>query len=469
VIRRVGAALLAAALLPAGAVRAAPPWSAPTLVALPAAGTIGPVALAFSPGGRGLLTFNPPVDSPVLAASTSASDRFVHVSPLTGAGEYLPDLEHDVAVYGRDRLIVAGGLTGAIDRAWVATGRIGRPHGPRLLLAIPPVAELQGGTIAVAANARGDAAVIAVRCLFCSGRPVAHDSPLYLVARHAGHRFGRPITVSRHAGDTSAEFRGDGVAPAVALNAAGDVLVVWRSFGDGTTLYARILHAGRWRAPAQVIGQVQNFGRISAQLSDRGRAVVFWWTQPGSGGGAGTGPTAPPVFELATAGVNGRFTPERAIEQGTTLPGECPECGSRFFPAVARVAAVGDATGRVVLAWTGARFDHDVVRAATVRRGRLGTIQELGSGFLDQLALGPRGEALALWSASPGSRLMASPAPPGGAFAGVPEEVAAPNPYAVGGVAAFDPRSGRAVAAWAVPTGPELPATYTALRPALAP
>jgi hypothetical protein len=246
------------------------------------------------------------------------------------------------------------------------------------------------------------------------------------------------------------------------------VLVVWRSWGAGTTLYARILHAGRWRTPAQVIGEVQTFGEISAQLSDRGRAVVFWWTQPGSGGGGGTGPTAPPVFELATTGLSGRFAPGRAIEQGTTFPGECPECPPQYFPTGATVAAVGDAAGRVVLAWTGADADHhEVVRAATVRRGRLRPIQALGSGFLDQLALGPRGEALALWSTVDG-RLMASPAPPGGAFAAAPEEVSGPARVAAGGVAAFDPRSGRAVAAWPVQMGSDFRA-YTATRPAVTP
>ena len=128
----VGAPLLAAAvLLSAGPAGAAPPWSVPAPVPPTGTTTYGAAGLAFTHGGQGLLTFIPSVDAPVLTVSAPARDRFAHTSPLTGAGEYLPDVEHDVAVYGRDRLIVAGGLTGTVDRAWAATGRIGSPHGPR--------------------------------------------------------------------------------------------------------------------------------------------------------------------------------------------------------------------------------------------------------------------------------------------------------------------------------------------------
>ena len=351
--------------------------------------------------------------------------------------------------------------------AWIgAVGLIGAPllAAAVLLSAGPaPIPAQQRDNIAVAANARGDAAVIAGRCLMCSGRRVSNTSPLYLVVRRAGHRFARPITVTRFASGPLFDFR-NGVAPAVAVSATGDVLVVWRGWNASGTLYARILHAGRWRAPAQVIGRVEPaFAEISAQLSDREGAVVFWWTSPGSSGGAGTGPTSPPVFALATAGTSGRFTPARVIDRGTSVPAQAPEFYPQFFPTSPRVAIAGE-----VLAWTGAQTDHPVVRAAIVRHWRLGAIQELGGGSLDQLALGPRGEALALWTREDG-RLMASLAPPSGAFAPVPEQVSAADPVTGRPLVAFDPRTGRAVAAWPVPTGPAVVRVYTATRRPVAP
>ncbi|HUO70703.1 MAG TPA: hypothetical protein VMU39_08000 [Solirubrobacteraceae bacterium] len=442
---------LVALMVAPGSAAAVARWSAPVKIA--ASGE--PLSLAFTRAGQGLFTSYPSATraaSRVLAAS-AADDRFAAVSPLIRGPAYVDEIAGGVAVYGRDRmLVVGGGLPGATSptpdgRPWVAFGRIGRPlRTPRALVAheLDPYYG-DNLNVALAANARGDAAAVVALC--CTG------SPLYLVLHQAGHRIGGPIKVTGNALGTGTWAYG--VKPAVAVNAAGDVLVVWASRTTSTvssTLYARILHAGRWRAPAQAIGEMLDTGSVSAQLLDGDRAVVMWVTQKASLGGGGSGPLAPAVFEAAAAGTNGRFRPAQTIDRGVAVP-QPPEAGAfQYIPwggAGASIATAVDATGHVRLAWTGAETDHLVVRTATLQHGAVGPVQTLGAGALFALTTTPRGGALALWLGS--DRLMASTAPPNEPFAAGPENVAAGADVGAGaskGLAAVDPHTGRTIAVW---------------------
>jgi hypothetical protein len=118
----------------------------------------------------------------------------------------------------------------------------------------------------------------------------------------------------------------------------------------------------------------------------------------------------------------------------------------------------------VMLAWTGADESHWVVRTAAIDLDGIGpasTISAAGSdALLADLAPGPDGDALALWTEpqrGPGGRpdlnrqaIFAArgiDAYPAQTIFGEPEEVAAPGPNR-DATDAFDPNSDRALAAW---------------------
>ncbi len=431
----------AALIVAAPAAAAAGPWSATSDV-----GPAGymPAGLSFTAGGRGMLTLAPTdVRARPLAAGTSMGDRFGVPFTLTRADDAfrLENLGREVAVFGRDGVVATGlrGGSGA-EQPWVAFGRIGHLLGRRQPLAIPG---WNGGSVELAADARGDVALIAIGCAGVGCR----KNPLYLFYRSHGGRFGRPIRVARAAYD-----RGDfatGVAPAVAVNQAGDVLLAWGCpQTGGTPLCVRIRRAGRWRGPAQRIGALLDTGTITARLTDGDRAAVAWWTQRADTGGAGQGPLEPPVYEVATAGTGGRFGPVTRLDAGVTgIDPALSSQGIRPQPSIPNLFAVIASSGRVRLAWTGADADGPLVRSATVIGGAPADAQMLGHGTLAALAADGHDRAVALWAKA--DVVLASTAPPGRPYGAEPESIASGQTVARGvGDAAFDPRTHRVVATW---------------------
>jgi hypothetical protein len=133
--------------------------------------------------------------------------------------------------------------------------------------------------VAIAANAAGDVAVLVRDCpdAFCR-RPTP-----YLIVRRHGAAFGRPIKLAP---------RTNTVFGAVAVDARGDVLVVWERPLHGSTgtrgIYARERTAPGRLGSTRRLGTSEPAPKISAALGDGRRAVVAWVSQRVSEGTPGT-------------------------------------------------------------------------------------------------------------------------------------------------------------------------------------
>ena len=103
----------------------------------------------------------------------------------------------------------------------------------------------------------------------------------------------------------------------------------------------------------------------------------------------------------------GRFSTARLIEVGTSHGKFVPGVAD-IVPFTPRIEAEFGPPGRAVMAWTGADVDHPIVRAARTNASVLDAAQTVAAGALEALALGPRGEAILLWSDEAGGRGAAS-------------------------------------------------------------
>jgi hypothetical protein len=448
-----GAAACALALISVGDARAAGAWSAAADIGSP--GYV-PNGLGFTSTGKGMLTLAwRSVGRPSLAAPVNGDDGFGQVSEFTRANDVFQyqnvGMGRQVAVFGRDQVVATGNRqTPPRAPPWVAFGRIGHRLGRR-----EPLPIRAAGTVALAANARGDVALVAASCSGC---------PLYLLYRPHDGVFGRPMRIAAHAEDET-DFS-TGVAPAVAVNAAGDVVVAWgqRRVGAPTSsaLYARIRHGRRWRSSAQRVGDLQESGKTAAWLSDKGDAVVGWWTQHADTGGGGSGPLAPPVYNVVSTGKTGRFRVAKRLDAGAAGPG--PASGvTEFLPLQPRLSGSMAPSGRIRLAWTGADQDGPLARVATFDAGKLSPGQTLGRGSVAAINTDGHDRAVVLWGNATG--VFASTALAGQPYAAVPELIdAQPTAAASPGDVSFDPRNGRVIAVWeTVP--PSNPGTADTWRP----
>src|SRR5205807_857443 len=151
-----------------------------------------------------------------------------------------------------------------------------------------------------------------------------------------------------------------------------------------------------------------------------------------------------------------------------------PEPGSQRLPAGAlRLTRLS--SENLMVAWTGMAAGRHVVRAAAVGSSGVRPLVNVSppgaDALLADLAPGPRGEVLAVWT-SPSARTGAAARilaargyilRPLQARFGPPEQVAPAGPYGRP-VAAFDPATDRAVAAWGVASA--APAVDYAVRAA---
>ena len=120
----------------------------------------------------------------------------------------------DVRVYGRDGVVAAGFLRpGVSPHVALARGRVGRPLGrPQSLRGRSRASQL----LDLAVNPAGDA-VAAVRWCQTSG---CGRQTLELFRWRAGARLSRPVRIAR----------GRRLGAGVALNARGDVAILWDRF-----------------------------------------------------------------------------------------------------------------------------------------------------------------------------------------------------------------------------------------------
>ncbi len=175
-----------------------------------------------------------------------------------------------------------------------------------------------------------------------------------------------------------------GKTAAVALNARGDRVLVWRA---GTRLAARFRRAGGTWSATQRFGRVRSIQglRLSALLVRNGRVVVTW------------GSVGRPCGVAIRSGA-GKWT-TRTLEQ------RCGPSGGQSREAP--VQPVSDARGATYVAWTGrSRSGRQAVKLSRVGVGRHGisrtplVLSRQRGAVLDDVAAGP-GRALAVTYTAP--------------------------------------------------------------------
>jgi hypothetical protein len=229
----------------------------------------------------------------------------------------------------------------------------------------------------------------------------------------------------------------------IALDYRTDALAVWR---EGAAIYARDLPASGQPHATERLASARSVPRITALLSDDNRAIVAWAEE-------GDGETSV-YLETSAPGV--RFGAPTLLERFRDPDGLPSPSGS---PHLVRLSSES-----VMLAWAGAQGGHWVVRTAAVDVSgvhAINTISPPGSdALLADLAPGPDGEAIAMWTEPQRSQSglldldrQAIDAArgfnvyPGATFFGRPEQVAAPAENSNVSVT-FDPDSDRALALW---------------------
>ncbi len=345
------------------------------------------------------------------------------------------------------------GLTGP-------TAAVEAPHGRILLTGAGPAGELLvsegqalgpfGSPLATAGAATplaltsaylGDVALTSPRGLGGNGG----SSPIELrIHRYYQSSFLGPVSVSP-APSRSVE------GLTLAMDYRSDALAVWERAGS---IYARAMPgSGRSGRAVQRVAAAAPHARIAALLSDDNRAILAW---------ADTRAAVTSVYaELTGPGVH--FGVPRLLERFPDPYATPPPSGS--------IRLVRLASESVMLAWSGASAGHWVVHTAAVDLNGVRSIATISApdhdALLADLATGPHGEALALWSepqqtsAGPNLRdrtLLAArgiDAYPGRTIFSAPETLARAGSSGTTGEAAIavDPDSDRAIAAWRTPAG----------------
>ena len=351
-----------------------------------------------------------------------------------------------------DGRIVAGvdlGRSAGPHHAGLVRGRLGGPLGsPRSLRGRSAASFL----LDVATNDAGDA-VAAVRR--CQTRGCGRQS-LELIRWRAGRR--GPARRGGSRGAASWE-------PGSALNARGDVAVVWDRLPSGggarRAAYGQVLTAGGRLGPRRLIAHPSAAPSYRIAITNTRRVVAAWLAQPVSECVAHRG-----EIEVAQAAPGRRFTPAQRLAR-LRITG----CG-RYAQAPGVAFARGP-DGRVVIAWSGNEGARWVVRA-----GELGPAGVTGAAVvsdratdavLSDLDVGPDGEAIILLADGVGGsdptgprRLLAVTRAPGAGAFGAPEVVT--SEIDLGGTLAFDAATGTPVAAYLTHGQDFLPTTAVVSR-----
>jgi hypothetical protein len=267
------------------------------------------------------------------------------------------------------------------------------------------------------------------------------------VQRHYSTAFAAPRLVPVGAGPVS--------AVAATMDYRADILLVWVARGS---VYAREIKQSGALEPARRLGSAPAETEVQALISDDGHAIVAWRSRTAaSGGGART------TIELSISGADLGFRTPRLLESFRDPRGYVPPAGSMRLIRLSSEA--------VMIAWTGVSADRYAVRASPVslRRGAWAPVvisdpsvpSRRADAVLADLVPGPDAEALALWNAAP--RLPSGAPNPrrqaivaarghyaghGEVFFEAPETIAPPGANGPP-AAAYDPRTGQALAAWA--------------------
>ena len=361
-----------------------PSWSAPATLG-GCAGSEAPWAVfpEDSPGhatGPGAVVFSTaggcPGGARVLVAAIGAGARPATPAALrTASGR---------ALALRGPLVVARGPRGGVVLAASASGSAspgGSPRGPvhpgpreRPLLATE-LNRRAGCAVASASAYLGDVAIAST-----VAEPRGRSAVRLRLERHRARAFEPARPVSRAAAGAIASLT-------VALDYRSDALVAWSQRG---AIYARELPASGRAHPIQRLGAAGTDMRIAAVISDDNRAIVAWAEQRAS--------QTSIYLDRSTARV--RFHRAVLLEHfadpdGLRSPGASP--------SLIRLSSES-----VMLAWSGSRAGHWVVRTAPIDLNGMRAVQTMptqgADALLAGLAPGPADDAFALWTEPQPSR-----------------------------------------------------------------
>jgi hypothetical protein len=361
---------------------AQPSWS--QTVALVRCASVGsphvvfPAADPFHASGQGAILWsgNPADCSPAEAAAGAA----VGIAPFEpdhtlGAPQPLPAAAapaltelNAVTSTGNGRIVLAGGIgptagaagglsQGPASGPFTIAARLGGPSSP----------------VAVTSSYLGDVAIASVS----TGNRVE----LRLERRDAP-RFGPPIVLSSRPAAIS--------ALAVNLDYRGDAVVAWAAKG---AIFVRVRASTGVLLPIQRVASSPLAPRLETLISDDNRAIVAWESDRTAVGSA-TRITST-YLDISVPGIH--FTGPRLLERFVDPPG--------FAPPATGLQLVRLAYEGVIVGWTGLLDGHFVVRTApvsvTARRPTTTVSDPNSDAMLADMATGPKGEVIALWTTAP--------------------------------------------------------------------
>lgn len=375
--RAVACTVLVVSLALPAVARAAPPWSEP-VDAMGAAGFVSEPAMAFSGDGRGLVAranAHPALgdDPEVVLSRRTVGGAYRTARRVTGpVGGQPPRL----VAYGEKRAVLLRVLPQRGEQSDSNKVRVGISFG-RTDGDIEPFRTLdeyrRGPQVPVldavpAVMAADDDGRIAIA--YVEPRPGARDL-LWLTVRAPGGRFERRVV------------RGSGRISDLALDVGdgGDVAVAYRR---DDRIEARVQRSGHSLGRAEDLGPADPIATLDVSVATSGRVAVAW------GSYASDGAARAPLAVRAALRPPGprRFGAPQSLLEEAQRPGAAEE------PPVA-VATAPD--GAVTVAWTdGAKSVRTAAAPATDRFSEARTVA--ADGMVEDVAVGPLGTALVVWS-----------------------------------------------------------------------
>jgi hypothetical protein len=438
------AATLAIAIAPAAV--AAAPWSTP-LDTGPPSDFADVIGLGFAPSGLDVVGWTHDSTSLIARGRSTVpqgSQRIVG-APLAAGPQF--------DAQGRGVILTAQPLKtkpAAPTRTRLAWARVTARGVPGRLHTLATATYLTGPWLA--GNARGDAIAAWTEQIVLNERG---DSKYrtWATYRARGGSFGRPEVVF----DTPAHDDGNPIS--VAVGRDGRAVVV-----EANTSKIRV----RMRTARRGFGAVRGFGfqhgltQTAAAISDGGRTIVVWGTQD-----AGEQADTPWVVSAARlrAGTTRFF--EQTLDHG----------GLRVRPE-GRIALAIGRDERATVAWSAMApggVDGVLFPIMTARSDRAGFFAPkrriAPSGAVGDVAIRADGATIVVWSSMRQPQLTdqaQAAVRPAGARSFGPVELLGPLDLATPPRVAFNPLTGRPVAAWIADTAPFDPAaldpTSTVLR-----
>ena len=229
---------------------------------------------------------------------------------------------------------------------------------------------------------------------------------------------------------------GDAFEPQIGITPGGEAIAVWTRFnGANFVIQAAVRPPGGSFSPLPDLAAGQSVTRPQIAINAAGEAIAVWE----SFNGANT------IIQAAVRPPGGIFSPLFALSAAGK---------SSFLPQI----AIGSA-GEAVAVWRGSDGISQVIQAAArAPGGAFSPLPDVSAGAPNpseprnasepQIAIGPGGEAVAVWGRSDGTNTIVQAAvrPPGGSFSRSPD-------LSLAGRDAFAPqiaisRGGEAVAVW---------------------